>query len=484
MSKNNFDLFDEETGAFKRHNSEEIVKLERQANQIKAEFSKVSKHKYLGQSIEGFLEIDIYILDDTDNPKYALHVYGKEKDEVEKAIKQAIDDFIISSHYAFHKYHNQLKMQFSHTVKDYLNNLGSESEFWCSPVGISTTLLNANTNYSFYIIKFNKSRLDNEFTFNGTRHPFIDEIRNEWEYRFGNSTREKICYNELFRRASSREYFLYHFQDDINALSAMKYENEINRGSIIALEKYQDESFEKKVKNYNISLRLSIPIKIIPENYKKLRKLLEIARDGLSLLMNDQDEIFAIGKMKKRPSSNYYMVCFTNFLEWKFFKNGEEYLCFSNMLPAFPEKETGLQQKDIELLIKTFGESHLSILKKIIQTATKQQHGTMVVFAENAKEEIIRLKASGIQIRPKIVSPNLVKAATSIDGALICDENGICYAIGTILDGEASDMADSSRGARFNSAIRYIEKQKAINKKTFIVIVSEDKYVDCLSTTN
>lgn len=198
--------------------------------------------------------------------------------------------------------------------------------------------------------------------------------------------------------------------------------------------------------------------------------------------MNNQAEVFAIGKMNEQPCCNYYMVHFVDFLEWKFYINGREYLSYSNMIPSFPEMAQGISQKDIELLTETFGKSNLDKLKKIIDSATIQQHGTMIVFTENAKEEAKRLNASGILIEPTILSEELVKAATSIDGALICDEKGTCYAIGIILDGKAINVADSSRGARYNSALRYVEKQKSRNKNTFIVVVSEDKYVDCIST--
>lgn len=42
----------------------------------------------------------------------------------------------------------------------------------------------------------------------------------------------------------------------------------------------------------------------------------------------------------------------------------------------------------------------------------------------------------------------------------------MCYAIGVILDGVISKEADASRGARYNSALRYIELQKQKKKKT------------------
>jgi len=54
--------------------------------------------------------------------------------------------------------------------------------------------------------------------------------------------------------------------------------------------------------------------------------------------------------------------------------------------------------------------------------------------------------------------------------------------IGTILDGIKSKKTNMSRGARYNSAIRYIESQKSKHKRTFIVVVSEDGYVNCFSS--
>lgn len=477
------DLLDPETGAFKKNNDEEIVKLERKANQIRDEFAKISNYKLLGQSMQELLKVDLIILDDTENPKYKLRVFGKARKEVEKICRVTIDNFILDEHYAFHKYYNQLERELSCVIKKGLNESMDESAFWCSTADRSMTMFGAQM-YLFFIIKFDKNKLNNSITFNKKRHPLIEELRIEWELEFGKffNMDNKINYNELFRRASAREHFLYYYQDDLNALSAMKYENEINSGSIIALEVGREDSFEEMAKNYDISLTLSIPIKITQENYKKIRKLLQIAQKELSLLMNDQGEVFAIGKMGKGSNCEFYKVCFTNFLEWKFYKNGEEYLRFKNMLPLFPEKRTGIQQKDMELLMMTFGNSYVNELKEIIEGAVNQSHGTMVVFAENAEGEASRLAMSGILINPTKVSEELVVAATSIDGAMICDERGICYAIGVILDGEAFDIGDPSRGARYNSALRYRNQQKRNGKKTFVVVVSEDKYINCIST--
>lgn len=483
MAEEIFELIDMKTGAVIKNNDDEILQLDSEANKIRDEFAKISKHKLLGRSMQELLEVELFILDDTEKPEYELRVFGRGNEEVKEICKIAIDKFIVDKHYAFHKYHNQLKRELSRAIGEELNALMDKNEFWCSTAEESITGLGVQI-FLFYVIKFDRNRLDNDVIFNTERHPLLEKIRIEWELEFGKffNMHKKINYNELFRRASAREHFLYYYQDDFNALSAMKYENEINRGSIISIRMYRDDTFEEVSKNYEVSLKLANAIKVTPENYKKIRKLLEMTQDELSLLMNDQGEVFAIGKMREESDCEFYKVCFTNFLEWKFYKNGEEYLGFNNMLPSFPEKGTGIQKEDIEELRKTFGKRRLNKLKRIIESAIKQKHGTMVVFTENAKDEVARLEASAIPIKPTKLGNKQIEAVTSIDGALVCDEEGVCYAIGTILDGRASNEADSSRGARYNSAIRYRDMRKEDGKKTFIVIVSEDGYIDCIST--
>ena len=86
----------------------------------------------------------------------------------------------------------------------------------------------------------------------------------------------------------------------------------------------------------------------------------------------------------------------------------------------------------------------------------------------------------------------LIKPITAIDGAVMCDFDGVCHAIGVILDGmtiggsqEGSAQGaieskkleeDISRGARYNSAIRY----KNANPCSIICIVSEDGDVNII----
>lgn len=66
---------------------------------------------------------------------------------------------------------------------------------------------------------------------------------------------------------------------------------------------------------------------------------------------------------------------------------------------------------------------------------------------------------------------------TSIDGALLVDPLGTCYAAGVILDGDAiKGKGTSSRGARYNSAIRYVYGAAETTSKCecLAVVISKD----------
>jgi hypothetical protein len=66
---------------------------------------------------------------------------------------------------------------------------------------------------------------------------------------------------------------------------------------------------------------------------------------------------------------------------------------------------------------------------------------------------------------------------TAIDGAILLEPDGTAVAIGVILDGTAAEAGDPSRGARFNSALRYLS---STSHPTLIILVSEDGMINLL----
>jgi DNA integrity scanning protein DisA with diadenylate cyclase activity len=152
--------------------------------------------------------------------------------------------------------------------------------------------------------------------------------------------------------------------------------------------------------------------------------------------------------------------------------------------PSLPREPLD-QQSFHEAMLRTFGavvaESVGRIWKCILQ-ATKQKHGTMIVISDHACEEAQRLQNQCTAIKPISLQPKRVALLTAIDGAVLIDCRGRCYAIGVILDGLSSDLGDPSRGARYNSAVRYIETAtRNHNRKCLAIVVSVDGLVDLVT---
>ena len=69
-----------------------------------------------------------------------------------------------------------------------------------------------------------------------------------------------------------------------------------------------------------------------------------------------------------------------------------------------------------------------------------------------------------------------MKCVTSIDGAVLLDLECTCYGVGVILDGEAKSKGNLSRGARYNSALTFLDGKKGY----MAVVVSEDRTIDII----
>ena len=65
---------------------------------------------------------------------------------------------------------------------------------------------------------------------------------------------------------------------------------------------------------------------------------------------------------------------------------------------------------------------------------------------------------------------------SSIDGAFMIDPYGKCSGIGLIIATPNAGQGTPERGARYNSAVNYVEN----NKKSIVVVISEDGMIDIL----
>jgi len=132
-------------------------------------------------------------------------------------------------------------------------------------------------------------------------------------------------------------------------------------------------------------------------------------------------------------------------------------------------------------------------ISHLVEATSKCEHGALLVFTSRytARKESLRLahrNSRGMQTKEPIPFSDRNKLKkefyqlTSIDGALILDFDGNCYAYGVILDGVARGKGNSGRGARYNSAVTYIKNKSSskLRRKMFAVVCSEDGMVDVI----
>ena len=125
-------------------------------------------------------------------------------------------------------------------------------------------------------------------------------------------------------------------------------------------------------------------------------------------------------------------------------------------------------------MFKNEADLDVSCLIDLVCMAEREKHGTLLIISSKASTEAQRLSGQGTPIDPTKMKPELLSCLTSIDGAIMLGVDGTCYAIGTILDGVACSSGDPARGARYNSAVRYVEH----TGNCLAVVVSEDGGVD------
>lgn len=451
-------------------------------DEIRKEFDKVSRNQDLSACLcNVFMAYVILCEAEGRSPYIGTRIIGTSSNIHEEDIKQGTYNYFRDFDLELND-KEENKKECAEIICKYLDEKYPSKEFWCRASADPWFDFDCEA-FEFIILEFDKNKLDRNFRYRGNRHPFLNHLKDAWSHSAMASDTYKPCYNELFRRASIRgDNFLFRFEIDFDAISAIKYEGAENQGNIIYIEKDKGQILEELSESINVLIAFSNPVRIESRTNKKIRKLLEITKNPYSLIMDKNGDIFAVGKVCEEVLKEYKKIVFRGFMSWEYYVDGEAFLRYEKMIPMFCESNDGISPEDTLKLKATFGVPNVTALAIIVNQATKQKHGTMVVFSEDAKAEAQRLEESAICIEPTMLDEGLIESITRIDGAVLCDPQGICYAIGVILDGKTSNKADSSRGARYNSAIRYIEQQKEYEKKAFIVVISEDKYTNCFST--
>ncbi|MDX9785197.1 MAG: DNA integrity scanning protein DisA nucleotide-binding domain protein [Desulfobacterales bacterium] len=136
--------------------------------------------------------------------------------------------------------------------------------------------------------------------------------------------------------------------------------------------------------------------------------------------------------------------------------------------------EEALLESDLD---STLGNSLFKILAAIVHNAENTKHGCTLVLDLNTE----RLHLSGQKLEAPIDLQNvgglqLAQSLSKVDGALHIGKDLHLHGFACLLDGMAIAGEDRSRGARYNSALRFT----AAHNNILVVVVSSDRPVSVI----
>ncbi|MDJ0973763.1 MAG: diadenylate cyclase [Planctomycetota bacterium] len=259
-----------------------------------------------------------------------------------------------------------------------------------------------------------------------------------------------------------------------NTISSLRYEGDAATGELII----------SKPDHPGVAPAVTLENPIRLYNYTAVRKLLEAAREGYSLL-SDGTVVYGLGSLSlasSLPGQSLFRVGFLKHYTWELSYGMRTMMRVSYGHPRMPKLPL-LEARFRQILAATFPELENDASERLWEmahAACEQEHGTILVIHPEAESEARRLEAQGAPIAAAPLDTEGVLSLTSVDGAMLMDPAAQCHAFGVILDGLTSTHANSARGARYNSALRYVYSSRV---PCLAVVVSEDGGVEVVANS-
>lgn len=219
-----------------------------------------------------------------------------------------------------------------------------------------------------------------------------------------------------------------------------------------------------------VGLETPIPL----HDVRCFRKVLHVSSPTLPVL---SDGRFAYGLGGCAATGNVLTVRFEWQGNWVLLQEGRILVRVTSF--GEPDREPGLGEDRFTAAVhQVFGSlpsTASARLWELVGSATRQVRGTNVLISAGAPIEAARLNSQCLKVRPFALTPAVMEQITGIDGTVVMDVDGVCHAVGAILDGPVSVRGDRARGGRYNSALMYVDHAPF---PSVIVVVSLDGMVD------
>lgn len=234
-----------------------------------------------------------------------------------------------------------------------------------------------------------------------------------------------------------------------------------------------------------VAFRLRFVDPVFFRDLRGFRKTLQMSSPG-GVLLADCEKILGLGRVRATGaddaplgSGKVFEVEFVGRHHWRLSCGEEVLLVCRNGVPSLPRPDTPDHLEDTyRRLFPETGEADAERFLKLFGAAVEQGQGSMLIVAEDAGHEAGRLRGEGAVVDPVELTSDLYRQASRIDGAILVDPSCVCHAVGVILDGMTQPECRASRGARYNSGVRYVYAEEA--SRRLAIIVSDDGMVDVI----
>lgn len=283
-------------------------------------------------------------------------------------------------------------------------------------------------------------------------------------------------YNEVLR-AAGRRFMLraaagtHGLYDACNGVAALRHEGDDGIGLMIIARRHHPA----------VTPVLTLEVPIALRDRRSVRKLLELSEDNTAMI-TDATHVFGLGYLVEKTHPHYeplFTVHFTKHYSWELTHAEHVMMKVVSNTPRLPQGRVDADNfaHAVRQQWPDLAETGVTYLWQLTQEASIQATGTILVITSGAAQEAQRLTRQCFRVVPRLMTPGVLRLVTNIDGAVMVDQHGTCHAIGAILDGLATAKGDSSRGSRYNSALRYVESSQY---PVLAVVVSEDGLIDLL----
>ena len=218
-------------------------------------------------------------------------------------------------------------------------------------------------------------------------------------------------------------------------------------------------------------------------DYRAVRKLLEMTTPDVSLLA-DGENVYALGRQIGQYDAtreDLFVINFVTHYAWEFQHGGQVLMRAHYGQPSLPRTRLN-RAKFRRDLKRTFQLTDAGQNRDASGTwCSKPAARSMAPCSSSPPKPWPKPTASSCSARSSSrYRSRHSSPASSPPSTAPCSSTrkAFCYSIGVILDGKASGHGTSTRGARYNSAIRYVDSSPY---PCLAIVVSEDGLVDVIT---